>query len=100
MSKLTKHEQFIMDLQRTHQQQLETAQQDAEKAYRLLYNALADNRFLSTDVAELKEKLVEHKDQITKLKLTVRGVAVFSALGGAIVATILTTYAIWAINAL
>lgn len=118
MSNLTRHEQFVLELQRSHNEQLNAANDRTRKAHERRASELseANNRtrraheMLNITLKEsdrlidnnnfLKELTVKQQEQITKLKLTVRGAAVFGILGGAIVATILTTYVIWATSAL
>lgn len=118
MSNLTPHEQFVLELQRSHNEQLNAANDRTRqahvrraselteandrtrRAHELLTSELRENTLLIANNNFLKELTVEQKDQITKLKLTVKGAAVFGILGGAIVATILTTYVIWATSAL
>lgn len=100
MSNLTPHEKFALELQRSHNEQLTEANDRTRRAHELLTSELKENTLLIANNNFLKELTVEQKDQITKLKLTVRGAAVFGILGGAIVATILTTYVIWATSAL
>ena len=100
MSNLTRHELFALELQRGHTEQLTEANDHARRTQEMLNIALKENARLTDNNTFLKELTVKQQDQLAKLKLTVRGAAVIGFLAGALVATIITTYAIWATNTL
>lgn len=101
MSNLTPTEQLLFDIERLHAE--ESAQDKAAiSSLKAAYDFQRETiHLLQQRYVRMNERYdMQQETHQRKLKLTIRGAAVIGFLAGAVVATIITTYAIWASNTL